>query len=85
MELVDGENLKGPVPVETANSLTRARLRWHSKPRRKGIVHRDLKPAKVKVAPDGTVKLLDSGPATEKSGASENDANPRCRLRFRRP
>jgi serine/threonine protein kinase len=33
------------------------------------IIHRELKPANVKITPDGTVKILDFGPA--KAGSDD--------------
>src|SRR4029077_5425253 len=61
MELVEGEDLKGPVPVDTAIAYARKIAIALEAAHDKGITHRDLKPANIKVTPDGTVKLLDFG------------------------
>jgi Tol biopolymer transport system component/predicted Ser/Thr protein kinase len=61
MELIEGEDLKGPVPVETAIHYARQIAIALEAAHEKGIIHRDLKPANIKVTPDGTVKLLDFG------------------------
>ena len=61
MELVDGANLAGPVPLETALNYARQIAAGLSAAHEKGIVHRDLKPANIKVTSEGTVKLLDFG------------------------
>src|SRR3984893_9061690 len=61
MELVEGEDLAGPVPVETAIHYARQISIALEAAHEKGIIHRDLKPANIKVTPDGTVKLLDFG------------------------
>ena len=72
MELVQGENLKGPVPVETAVNYARQIAAGLEAAHEKGIVHRDLKPANIKVTPEGAVKLLDFGlaKANEESAAA---------------
>ena len=55
MEFVEGENLKGPVPLETALGYARQIAQALEAAHEKNIVHRDLKPANVKIKPDGTV------------------------------
>jgi len=61
MELVEGADLAGPVPVETAIQYARQIAAGLEAAHEKGIVHRDLKPANIKVTPEGVVKLLDFG------------------------
>src|SRR5207302_5642952 len=61
MELVVGEELMGPVPVEIALTYARQIAIALEAAHEKGIIHRDLKPANIKITPDGVVKLLDFG------------------------
>src|ERR1700736_2095041 len=61
MELVEGETLKGPLPVETALNYARQIAEALEAAHEKGIVHRDLKPANIMVTPAGLVKVLDFG------------------------
>jgi serine/threonine-protein kinase len=61
VELVEGENLSRPLPVETALNYARQIAEALESAHDKGIVHRDLKPANVKITPAGVVKVLDFG------------------------
>jgi len=61
MEYVEGENLKGPMPLEEALRIARQIADALDEAHEKGVVHRDLKPGNIKVKPDGTVKVLDFG------------------------
>src|SRR5688572_22245910 len=66
MELVDGETLadrlkKGPMPLDEALDVARQIADALGAAHERGIVHRDLKPANIKLAPNGTVKVLDFG------------------------
>jgi len=66
LELVEGPTLadrvaEGPVPLNEALSIARQTADALEAAHAKGIVHRDLKPANIKVAPGGTVKVLDFG------------------------
>src|SRR5262245_52132953 len=60
MELVEGEPLKGPLPVEEAVEYAAQILDALDAAHKKGIVHRDLKPANILVTRQG-IKLLDFG------------------------
>ena len=75
MELVEGKNLSGPLPLETALSYARQIADALEAAHEKGVVHRDLKPANIQVKPDGAVKVLDFGlakSAEQSSGDSQN-------------
>jgi len=61
MELVEGETLKGPLPLDTALNYARQIAEALEAAHDKGIVHRDLKPANIKITPQGVVKVLDFG------------------------
>ena len=61
MELVRGETLKGPVPIDTALKYATQIASALDAAHEKGITHRDLKPANIMVTPDGTIKVLDFG------------------------
>jgi len=61
MELVRGEILRGPLPLETALHYAKQIADALETAHDQGIVHRDLKPANIMITPDGVVKVLDFG------------------------
>src|SRR4051812_20125101 len=61
MELVEGDHLSGPMPLERALPVIQQLIDALEYAHEKGIVHRDLKPANIKVTPEGRVKVLDFG------------------------
>ena len=66
MELAEGETLaerlsRGPLSIEEAVDIFGQVADAIDAAYRRGVVHRDLKPANVKIAPEGTVKVLDFG------------------------
>jgi Tol biopolymer transport system component len=66
MELVPGEDLasrleRGPLPVDDALDCGRRIAEALESAHDNGVIHRDLKPANIKLAEDGTIKVLDFG------------------------
>jgi serine/threonine-protein kinase len=82
LELVEGETLadrisRGPIPVEEGLSISKQIAEALEAAHEKGIIHRDLKPANIKLAPNGSVKILDFGLAKvfSKDARDASDSN----------
>ena len=75
MELVPGQTLKGPLPLEEALRIAGQIADALEAAHEKGITHRDLKPANIMITPAGVIKVLDFGLAavTQPSSTSEGD------------
>src|SRR5579863_8740438 len=76
MELVPGETLKGPLPLERALNYAKQIADALEAAHDKGIIHRDLKPANIMITPQGVVKVLDFGlAAVSQPAGTEGDPN----------
>ena len=74
MELVDGQTLQGPLPLETALNYARQIADALEAAHEKNIIHRDLKPANIMITAAGVVKMLDFGLAAVSQ--SSDPSNP---------
>ena len=76
MELVVGETLQGPLPLDIALNYAKQIADALEAAHEKNIIHRDLKPANIMITPAGVVKVLDFGlAAVAQSSDPSNPAN----------
>jgi serine/threonine-protein kinase len=75
MELVEGETLKGPLPLQTALDYARQVADALETAHEKGVVHRDLKPGNIMITPAGVVKVLDFGLARVAAEPASDSTN----------
>jgi Tol biopolymer transport system component/predicted Ser/Thr protein kinase len=81
MELVDGEDLaqrltRGAIAVDDVVPIALQIACGLEAAHERGIVHRDLKPGNIRLAPDGTAKILDFGLAKAREASTGADADP---------
>jgi eukaryotic-like serine/threonine-protein kinase len=73
MELVEGQTLRGPLPLETALDYARQIADALEAAHEKNIIHRDLKPANIMITTAGVVKMLDFGLAAVAQSSEPSD------------
>jgi serine/threonine-protein kinase len=76
MELVPGETLKGPLPLETALNYAKQIADALDAAHDKGIIHRDLKPANIMITPAEVLKVLDFGLAAVAQPSETREGDP---------
>jgi serine/threonine protein kinase len=77
MELIEGEPLRGPLPIDQALDYARQIADALEAAHERGIIHRDLKPANILITSGGVVKVLDFGLAkTADAPASNPETSP---------
>ena len=86
MELIDGQPLKGPLPVEKALDYARQIADGLRAAHDRGITHRDLKPANILATSGGGIKILDFGLAKNSDAPAANpESSPTMTLSQTRP
>jgi serine/threonine-protein kinase len=80
MELIDGRDLSTlialsePLPLERKLDLAIEVLQGLSYAHERGVIHRDIKPSNVRIASDGSVKIMDFGIALQSADVTGSGA-----------
>jgi serine/threonine protein kinase len=91
MELVAGDDLDamvrrlGPLPIERVQSIARQLASALAEIHRHGLIHRDIKPENVRVALDGSIRLVDFGLAQPAPCPDETSPFPAGTLAYMAP